>query len=371
MSTVIIVGAGVIGSSLARYMATNGWDVVLVDQSQPGHVASGSGGVSRLLRSASGEDLLQQTLARRARELWREVEDESGHELLLETGVVWLAHRADGWELASERSLTSAGIPIERVDPCDFFPAIHVDDLAFALFEPEAGILRAATATKQLARLAQKQGTRIVRGRAHPAGTGVWVDQRRLDADLVVWACGAWLPKLFPEYVHAVVTRQDVLFLASPSKAWSAEAVPPWVDIDRAFYGTGDLDGFGIKVAPDRPGPQFDPDGERAGPLPTAVDAVRHYVSGRFRDLADAPLVHTRVCQYATTPDSRYIVAPHPEHDSVWLIGGDCGHAFKHGPAFAEWLVPQLEGEVPPDPRLSLSERYPATSSSPSNTPWT
>jgi glycine/D-amino acid oxidase-like deaminating enzyme len=63
------------------------------------------------------------------------------------------------------------------------------------------------------------------------------------------------------------------------------------------------------------------------------------------------------VCQYAATADSRFIVAPHPEHPSAWIVGGDSGHAFKHGPAIAERIAAQLRGDEPPDPRRGLAER--------------
>jgi glycine/D-amino acid oxidase-like deaminating enzyme len=45
----------------------------------------------------------------------------------------------------------------------------------------------------------------------------------------------------------------------------------------------------------------------------------------------------------------------------VWLLGGGNGHAFKHGPALAERIAPQIGGEKAPDPLLALHGRVPAT----------
>src|SRR5262249_51557619 len=136
--------------------------------------------------------------------------------------------------------------------------------------------------------------------------------------------------------------------------------VPGWVDYDGAAYGTGDVDGYGVKVAPDEEGPVFDPD---ADPRVASADAeaqARAYMAMRFPALADAPLVATRSCPYALTPDTHCVVAPHPEHERVWIIGGGSGHGFKHGPALAEYAERLLMADAEPDELFGLGERRPA-----------
>src|SRR5262249_60278808 len=61
-------------------------------------------------------------------------------------------------------------------------------------------------------------------------------------------------------------------------------------------------------------------------------------------------------------PDSHFIAAPHPEHPTVWLVGGGSGHGFKHGPAMAERLVTAWRGGTPLPPRFALGERKYAAS---------
>ena len=53
------------------------------------------------------------------------------------------------------------------------------------------------------------------------------------------------------------------------------------------------------------------------------------------------------------------MAASHPEHESVWIVGGGSGHGFKHGPAFAELLTDQLSGRAAPDLRFALGPRRP------------
>jgi sarcosine oxidase len=362
MPRAVIAGAGVFGASLAHRLAGAGWEVVLIEPHEPGHVRAASGGESRLLRCAHGPDVAHARSARRARELWRALEAEAGEALLVDAGVAWLARRSDGWEAAAEAVLRAEGIAVERVEPRGLFPSVADDDLAFALWEPEAGLLRAAAATRALVRCAEARGAVRVAGRAWPDGGRALVDGRPFEGDAVVWACGAWLPALFPALLPIVVTRQDVLFFGAPGPGWTAPSVPGWVDYDGAFYGCGDLDGAGVKVASDAEGPAFDPEGDRRAPLAAVETATRAYLRHRFPGLAQAPLVGARVCQYAMTPDTQFVVARHPQHSHVWLLGGDSGHGFKHGPALAERLAAVLAGEAAPDPGWALGPRSPAGS---------
>jgi glycine/D-amino acid oxidase-like deaminating enzyme len=125
-------------------------------------------------------------------------------------------------------------------------------------------------------------------------------------------------------------------------------------------YGTGDVDGHGVKVAPDREGPPFDPDADQRVASPETEEQARAYMATRFPGLAGAPLVGARTCPYALTQDTHFLITPHPEYEQVWLLGGGSGHGFKHGPALAEYVMELLEGKAEPDARFALGERRPA-----------
>src|SRR4051794_40546908 len=253
---VVIIGAGTFGASLAWRLARAGEDVTLVDQFAPGDSRATSGGETRLIRASHGADAGYTASARRARTLWRELEAETGADLMVECGMAWFAHREDGWESASERMLAEQGIPVERLDPdaaARRFPSLGTGDLEFVLWEPEAGVLRAQRAIRALAEAAAAHGAQVVRSRVRPDGDGARLtDGTRLQGDAVVWACGGWLRDLFPEHVRLRVTCQELLFLRGGPE-WAA--APGWVDYDRAMYGTGDIDGLGAKMALDLEGP--------------------------------------------------------------------------------------------------------------------
>jgi sarcosine oxidase len=355
----VIVGAGTFGASLAWWLARKGDSVTLVDQFEPGDPRASSGGETRIYRCAHGSDSDYTAMARRARALWHELEDESGQEVLVECGMAWFAHSEDGWEAASARTLAAQDIAVQRLATADaggLFPSYRGDDLAFVLFEPEGGVFRAERSIKTLAGQAMTHGARIVRSRATPEGaTVVLEDSTRLEADAVVWACGPWLPKLFPDLVSLRVTQQE-LFFFDGGPAWRAPGIPAWVDYELSRAGTGDIDDVGVKAFIDDEGPALDPDAD----LPTTTRSepdVRAYLRDRFPALAEAPLVRTRSCRYEITADTRLIGAQHPDQPSVWIVGGGSGHGFKLGPPMAERVAEAIASGTALPEGFALRER--------------
>jgi glycine/D-amino acid oxidase-like deaminating enzyme len=365
VESAVVVGAGTFGASLAWQLARDGVAVTLVDQFEPGDGRATSGGESRLIRSGHGADAFYTASARRARELWRELEAESGEDLLVECGLVWFAHGDEGWEAATRPVFDVQGIPYARLAPEEgarLFPSWSPAGLEFLLHEPEAGVLRAQRAVQALARMAAAHGAEVVRARATPDGARVRLDDgRTLEADAVVWSCGAWLGGLFPGLAPVVSTRQELYFFAG-GPAWQAAAVPAFVDYDAAIYGTRDHDALGVKAASDHDGPPLAPDAALPPASAAGEATVRAFLAERFPDLAAAPLTGSKTCRYELTPDGHFLAARHPEHPAVWLFGGGSGHGFKHGPAMAERMAVALRGGAPLPERFALGERVPGRS---------
>ncbi len=344
-----VLGAGVFGASTARELALRGWDVTLVEQYVPGTVRSGSGGDTRLLRMAHGHVDWYTQLAWRARELWLELERETHTHLFEPVGVAWFAQRDDGFEAASRETLDAAGIPCEWLSPDEaarLYPSLGVDDLHAVLFEPAAGVLHARRATQLLVTEGERAGLRLESGRVTPADVPA--------SDVVIWACGAWLPQLFPDLVDLQIVRRDVFFFGGGAD-WSG--TPGFCDYDEPYYGHGEIGGLGVKVAPDTSGGEIDPDRLERLPLEPLAQAARDYTAKRFPALAQTPIVGSRVCQYELTADTHFLFAEHPERDGWWLLGGGSGHGFKHGPALAEYVADCVEGKRGPEPFHALGER--------------
>jgi glycine/D-amino acid oxidase-like deaminating enzyme len=344
VSSAVVVGAGVFGAATARELQRRGWDVTVVEQYTPGTVRSASGGDTRLLRFAHGDVEWYTRLAHRALELWRELEEETQTRLFEPIGVAWFDSGDGDFTERSERTLTRLGIGTERLSPEEatkLYPSVGGDDLRSVLFEPDAGVLHARCATQALAR-----DLRLEARRATPADPP--------DADAVVWAAGAWLPQLFPGLIELKISRRDVFFLGVDG-SWAG--TPGFCDYDAAFYGHGEVLGLGMKIAPDGPGDEIDPDTLERKPLPENEQAVRDYAARRFPALAGAPVIGARVCQYSLTADTHFVVAPHPERDGWWIVGGGSGHGFKHGPALGEYVADCVEEKREPEAFHALGPR--------------
>jgi glycine/D-amino acid oxidase-like deaminating enzyme len=340
----VVVGAGIFGVSTARELSRRGWDVGLIEQYVPGHVRSGSGGDTRLLRLSHGGVEWYTHSAVRALELWRELEAETGVRVFEPVGLAWFETGDDDFTHRSEASLRELGLPVERLSPEEsrrLFPSVGGDDLRGTVFEPGAGVLYARMATQLLAR-----GLPVEVGRAS-------VD-RPPGADVVVWACGAWLPRLFPELVDLRITRRDVFFVGVDG-SWAS--TPGFCEYEGQYYGHGELAGLGLKVCFDGTAPEIDPDTLERRVEQASLERVRSFLTRRFPALADAPIVGTRVCQYELTRDSHFLFDRHPERDGWWLFGGGSGHGFKHGPALGEYVADCIEGRRAPEPFHALGPR--------------
>jgi sarcosine oxidase len=342
----LVVGAGVFGAALADQLVGRGWSVRLVEQFAPGDPRSESGGETRLLRCSHGPDSFYAASAWRSRDTWRELG------VLEEVGVVCFARRSDGWEADSLETLRALDIPAERLSPDEaarLYPSLRTDDLDFAVLEPEAGVLRASDGVRALVRRAQAGGLRLDQRVAHPDDP--------FEADHVIWACGAWLGRLFPSLVQLRVTRQElVLFEAGPD--W--EGTPGWLDFDASGYGHGLIEPYGMKVASDREGAEVEPGLRPPSATDESLTAARDYLAHRFPALASAPIRSSPSCHYSLTADGNFLFARHPERDNVWLMGGGSGHGYKHGPALAQHAADVLEGKAAPEPRFGLGERTPS-----------
>jgi glycine/D-amino acid oxidase-like deaminating enzyme len=360
--TAVVVGAGVFGLCVARELAIRRWSVRVVDTRRPGD-AGPSTAESRILRFSHGDDTWYPALARRARSLWQALERETGKRLLLPSGVlVFGPPPADGdcWEQASARQLSGLGIPVETMRGPAVrrrFPEFDGRDCATVLFEPHGGILLARQATRALAESALGHGAEIMLGAAQPcAGAAVAVDGQRLDADLTVWAVGPALPAVFPGLAAVREVRQDSWYLR-PGGPWAATAdQPAWLDRAHGYYGVPAVGVLGVKVVPDVESPDVESSPEPpASPPPDGLpNQIRDYLRTRLPDLATSSVLRRERCSYARTGDENFLLARYPGSQDRWIVGGDSGHGFKHGPAWGEYVCDVVEGRTAVPKRFAL-----------------
>ena len=86
----IVVGLGAHGSAAAYQLAKRGQSVLGFDRFARGHTLASFGGLSRIIRLSYYEHASYVPLLKRAWDLWRELERESGENLLTQTGGLYM-----------------------------------------------------------------------------------------------------------------------------------------------------------------------------------------------------------------------------------------------------------------------------------------
>src|SRR5215831_15892393 len=141
MSEIAIIGAGVMGLATARALSRAGHQVVVYEQFERGHARGSSHGRSRIFRLAYAQPEWVQ-LAQEALSGWRELEAESGECLLQLDGLIEIVSDLDD---SSATALDTCGVRWERLERKKVeqrFP-VKMPAGTFAVFQPEAGIVRA------------------------------------------------------------------------------------------------------------------------------------------------------------------------------------------------------------------------------------
>jgi sarcosine oxidase len=411
---VAVVGAGVFGAWTAYQLRRAGAEVLLLDAYGPGNSRSSSGGESRMIRMGYGPDEIYTRMAQRSLALWQELFDQIGRNeteprLFQPTGILWLARENDPYCEATLTTLQRCQIRCEQLDRAELvrrYPQLEPGEISWAILEPDSGVLLARQAVQAVVAQSRTAGVTYVeeavtlspsppsgegvRGRGYTASAppppsplvgresalspgqadkGAKIDSlrtlsgRSIFAKQFVFACGPWLPKIFPallgQLIH--VTRQEVFFFGVPqgdaSSRFAPERLPAWIDFNDLVYGIPNLDNRGFKLAIDAHGPPFDPDlGDRVISIDSLVTA-RAYLAGRIPELANAPVIETRVCQYENTSNGDFLIDRHPAIENVWLVGGGSGHGFKHGPAVGENVTALISGRAKAEPRFSLATK--------------
>lgn len=372
----VVVGAGIMGLWTALTLREMGHEVELIDAWEPGHPRATSADESRVIRCGYGGSRLYAGWARRSLDLWDRRQREWGVPLLHRCGVLWLVAREEAYARACIDDLMALRVPHEQMDGSHLerrYPQMRTRGIRWAILEPEAGALMARRACLALAARILAAGGRFRLAVAAapsaagaPGGALAAVRLRsgdRVDGDEFLFACGPWMPRLFPGLVGPKirVTHKEVFYFGTPpgDDRFSAARLPIWMELGASCYGVPSLEGKGFKLHPDLQGRRVDPTRVDRTTSPVFLRMARRCLARRFPALRGAPVVETRVCQYEATADDHMIFDRHPVHRNVWLAGGGSGHCFKHGPVIGEMIADVMSRRSPeaiPEP-LRLSHR--------------
>lgn len=364
MSKVVIVGAGINGVTTAIELRKRGHKVVLVDTGPLPHELAASTDISKAVRAAYGADEDYTALAEQSIRLWREWNEEFGTKLYHQVGVMFVRRSEmtpGDFEYESFKLLKTRGVKVARMDTPQLwrrFPAWNPDLYRDGVLEIEAGYAESGRVVAKLIERAKSLGMQLNAGKfaaLDESGgrvNGIVLEGEqltRIAADIVVMAVGAWTPYLLPftkDFFRA--TGQPVFHLkpAVPD-LFVSERFPVFgADITTTGYYGFPINRDGVvKIANHGPGREMSPESPKRAVTSCDEINLRTFLAETFPALADAPIVHTRVCMYCDTHDGHFWIARDPEREGLVVAAGDDGHGFKFAPVLGEIIADAAEGK--------------------------
>ena len=351
----VVVGAGLLGLSVAWALTRRGWRVVVLEAAgTPGHARAGSKGDARIFRLGYPEPhYVEMALLARAR--WQDLEAATGRQLLHVTGQLTLGDEPALHAIAG--ALEAAGAPVEPVSAATAarrFPGVAAAGMV--LLEPDSGVLAAdecLRALRDAGGFELHTANRVTSLRPTPGSVSVGTaDGTAIEADVVVACAGpATLGLLGPAAVADMASLPQVAYFAA--RRGDDHALPVFIEWgDEMIYGlpvpVGGAHAGTYKVSHHTPGPAlgpFDPTDPTplAGDDPVLLARLTAAVERLLPSLDPRP-VATERCVYDNAADGDFIL------DRVGRIVVGCGtsgHGFKFGPLLGELLADLAESVRP------------------------
>jgi sarcosine oxidase len=345
---VAVVGAGTMGSFALWQLAERGVSAIGFDRFEPGHDQGSGHGESRIIRTAYAEGSSYVPLVRSAFPLWRELERQTGEDILTMTGGLIIGHPEGDLVRDALRSLRDHALPHEVLGADrvrERYPQHAVSPEDVAVHEETAGVLRPEKAIQAAARQAQELGATLhpntVVEAVEETGGGVEIRAggRTYRARRAIVSVGSWLGGLLPDLKLPLVVERQILawFPAGEPTLFYPDRCPIFIreEGDVNWYGFPTLNGETVKTAVHHRGQETDPDSIDRDVGPEDVAPISRLVGEYLPGLSPKP-VRSKVCMYTNTPDHDFLVGPAPGRSNLVLLGGFSGHGFKFAPVMGE-----------------------------------
>lgn len=378
---IIVAGVGSMGAATCYHLARRGHRVLGIDQFAVPHDRGSHHGSTRMIRQAYFEDPAYVPLLRRAYQLWRDLEAESGEKVLHITGGLYIGSPGGAIVPGSLAAAKLHGLPYELLDADSLrqrFPQFRLPADHVGFHEPDAGFLIPELAVATHANLARKHGVTILENQpvlSHStSATGVTVTTPAgtHHADHLVVTAGAWASRLLAGTGIPLTTTRQLLAwfetnkptfdLGSGFPCWFIETATPY-----GHYGFPVVPGTGggLKLAQHKPGTPIAPDDLKSpgqAPQPAETDSLHTVLQDYIPDAA-GPLLDARTCLYTNSPDGHFVIGAHPAIPNTTIATGFSGHGFKFASVVGESLADLATHQPAPllPKKLFSPTRFPTT----------
>ena len=348
---VLIIGAGIVGCSLAYHLALQGASrVVVVDQDLicSGSTGKSAGGIRQQFATALNVELSLESI-----HMFDRMPEELGIDPgFRRVGYLFLASTLEELTLFQHNVELQqrCGVPARIVGLDDIrrlVPFLHLDGIQGGSYCPTDGYAAPYEVTMGYAAAARRRGVRFHEQRAVigvlRAGdrvTGVETREGPMHAPVIVNAAGAFAGRIGEMAGVEVPIKpfRRQLFTTHPIPAF-AEEPPLTIDYHRNWYFRGELGGCLFS------GPK-----DEESTFNTNVDwehlaeSVEQAVV-RLPILAEAEIHRGWAGLYEISPDNNAILGPVPELRGFYVAGGHSGHGFQHGPIVGKLMAELILAE--------------------------
>lgn len=358
---VAVVGLGALGSAATYQLARRGVSVVAFEQYELGHVRGASHDTSRIIRTSYGASQYVR-LAQSAYRDWADFEQVAGERFTTQTGgLIFLP--TDGPFAAADfaSSLSETDVPYELLDPEEVsrrWPQFRIPENVETVFTADSGIVHASRSVAALQMQARAHGavirdrTPVERLEPGPDGVEVHTPFGTVRARKVIVAADAWINTLLSplgaEIPLVVMQEQVTYFKPAVPEQYDRERFPVWIwEDEHCFYGFPTYGEPTIKAARDVSENLMTPAERTFEPSPELLAELTDFMGRTIPGSGRA--LRTVTCQYALTPDRRFVLGPLGENPDI-IVGLAAGHGFKFTPAIGRVLAElAIDGESTDD----------------------
>ena len=348
----IVIGVGGMGSAAVYHLARRGLQVLGLEKHAIPHEMGSSHGYSRMIRYTLQEHPSYVPLVRRSYELWHEMEETAGEELMVTTGSIRAGAPNSPFFLNAQEACDLHSIPYEILTASEVnkrFPGYRFPEEISSVYQADGGFLLPERCIVTHVQAAERAGADVhsqetvldweVRG----DGVQVRTDRDTYTAGRLVVTAGPWAANLVPELAAYAVPERQVMGWFQPKhpELYAADAFPVFgvFTEEGRYYGfpSHAVPGFKIgrahhllqKVDPDAIDREVHPEDE---------DILRQAVN-RYFPLAAGKLLDGKTCMYTNTPDGHFMIGTLDGQPQVSVAAGFSGHGFKFASVIGEIMA--------------------------------
>lgn len=355
---VVVIGAGVNGTSTALHLARAGVKNIKVIERK--HLAAGASGKSGALVRTHYTNKPETELAHYSLKVFHNWADAVGGDCGFQrAGLLIFTPPEKEKELranvAMHQSLGANAQVIHGKDALEIDPSLNVDDVTYIGYEPDSGYVDANATVHSLAEAAKalgvefQFGTEVTSIRSENGRvTGVVTDKGEIATDTAVVIAGAWANQLFnPLGIHLEVVPRAVR-VSVFTWAYGRSSVRPSIIDHINSTWSRPIDGNCTLIGSEWQSDDevMDPNNYVESVTQGYIDLCRHKLSSRVPIMAHSNVRGNWTCVLMQSADARPIIDK-LELDGLFTMTGDSGTSFKTAPAIgkalSEWIV---DGQV-------------------------